>query len=43
MGPTEITFLTIGDFIIGMVVCYIARKDYFKYSKLLITNSKSAS
>ena len=37
MGPTEITFLTIGAILlIGMVVCYIIRKDYFKYSKLLI-------
>lgn len=37
MGPTEITFLTIGAILlIGMIVCYIARKDYFKYSKLLI-------
>ena len=37
MGPTEITFLTIGAILlIGMIICYIMRKDYFKYSKLLI-------
>lgn len=37
MGPTEITFLTIGAILlIGMIICYIIRKDYFKYSKLLI-------
>lgn len=37
MDPTEITFLTIGAILlIGMIICYIIRKDYFKYSKLLI-------
>ena len=37
MNAMEITMLVIGlVLLLGMGVCYIVRKDYFKYSQLLI-------